>query len=75
ICIYHANCCDGMAAAWVVHQAINENNDVEFIAASYQGELPDVTDAHAIIVDFSFKKDDMKELASKAKSITVIDHH
>ncbi|MBF4375935.1 phosphohydrolase, partial [Vibrio anguillarum] len=64
-----------MAAAWVVHQAINENNDVEFIAASYQGELPDVTDAHAIIVDFSFKKDDMKELASKAKSITVIDHH
>ncbi|WP_274613715.1 hypothetical protein [Vibrio furnissii] len=37
ICIYHANCCDGMGAAWVVHKALNENDDVEFIAASYQG--------------------------------------
>ncbi|MGL0941549.1 DHHA1 domain-containing protein [Vibrio vulnificus] len=75
ICIYHANCCDGMGAAWVVHQALNENADVEFIAASYQGELPDVKDAHVIIVDFSFKQDQMHELASEAASILVIDHH
>ncbi|HAS6086790.1 TPA: hypothetical protein RQJ37_001564 [Vibrio vulnificus] len=75
ICIYHANCCDGMGAAWVVHQALNENDDVEFIAASYQGELPEVIDAHVIIVDFSFKQDQMRELARKAASILVIDHH
>lgn len=75
ICIYHANCCDGMGAAWVVHQALNENNDVDFIAAGYQGNLPDVTGAHVIIVDFSFKHDDMVVLAEQAESILVIDHH
>lgn len=64
-----------MGAAWVVHHAINQEKDIEFIAASYQQDLPDVTNAHVIIVDFSFKKDDMKQLAQKAKSITVIDHH
>lgn len=75
ICIYHANCCDGMGAAWVVHHALNQDRSIEFIAASYQDELPDVTNAHVIIVDFSFKHDDMRELASKAASVTVIDHH
>ncbi|MBF4253709.1 phosphohydrolase, partial [Vibrio anguillarum] len=64
-----------MGAAWVVHHALTQEKDIEFIAASYQQDLPDVTNAHVIIVDFSFKKDDMKQLAQKAKSITVIDHH
>ncbi|GIA98620.1 hypothetical protein VCSRO184_0270 [Vibrio cholerae] len=75
ICIYHANCCDGMGAAWVVHQALNENDDVEFIAANYQDELPEVKDAHVIIVDFSFKQDQMRQLAKQAASVLVIDHH
>ncbi|MCX9587137.1 phosphohydrolase [Vibrio cholerae] len=75
ICIYHANCCDGMGAAWVVHKAINENDDVEFIAASYQGDIPDVKDAHVIIVDFSFKQEQMREIAKQANSVLVIDHH
>ncbi len=75
ICIYHANCCDGMGAAWVVHRALNKNNDVEFIADSYQGELPDVKDAHVIIVDFSFKQDQMRQIAKDAASVLVIDHH
>lgn len=75
ICIYHANCCDGMGAAWVVHKALNENDDVEFIAANYQGELPEVKDAHVIIVDFSFKQDQMREIAKQANSVLVIDHH
>ncbi|EOU2519371.1 DHH family phosphoesterase [Vibrio cholerae] len=75
ICIYHANCCDGMGAAWVVHKALNENDDVEFISASYQGDVPDVKDAHVIIVDFSFKQDQMRQLAKQAASVLVIDHH
>lgn len=75
ICIYHANCCDGMGAAWVVHRALNEDDDIEFIPATYQAELPDVTGAHVIIVDFSYKQDQMRELAAQAKSILVLDHH
>ncbi|MGY6509052.1 DHHA1 domain-containing protein [Vibrio parahaemolyticus] len=75
ICIYHANCCDGMGAAWVVHRALNEDDDIEFIPATYQAELPDVTGAHVIIVDFSYKQDQMRELAAQAESILVLDHH
>lgn len=75
ICIYHANCCDGMGAAWVVHRALNEGDDIEFIPATYQAELPDVTGAHVIIVDFSYKQDQMRELAAQAESILVLDHH
>ncbi|EGR0763344.1 phosphohydrolase [Vibrio parahaemolyticus] len=75
ICIYHANCCDGMGAAWVVHRALNEDDDIEFIPSTYQAELPDVTGAHVIIVDFSYKQDQMRELAAQAKSILVLDHH
>lgn len=75
ICIYHANCCDGMGAAWVVRKALNGDGNAEFIPATYQAELPDVTGAHVIIVDFSYKQDQMRELAAQAKSILVLDHH
>ena len=37
LCIYHANCADGLGAAWAVHQALG--NNVEFVAGKY-GELP-----------------------------------
>lgn len=75
ICIYHANCCDGMGAAWVVRKALSGDGNAEFIPATYQGELPDVTGAHVIIVDFSYKQKQMRELAKQAKSVLVLDHH
>ena len=33
LCIYHANCADGLGAAWAVHRALG--NGVEFVAAGY----------------------------------------
>ncbi|MFV8385997.1 DHHA1 domain-containing protein [Vibrio parahaemolyticus] len=75
ICIYHANCCDGMGAAWVVRKALTGMGDIEFIPATYQAELPDVTGANVVIVDFSYKQDQMRELAAQAESILVLDHH
>lgn len=75
-CIYHANCSDGMAAAWVVSlMAAKKKIKVDFIPCTYQSEIPDVTGLDVVIVDFSFKRDVMEEMLDKANSITVIDHH
>jgi uncharacterized protein len=41
ICIYHANCADGMGAAWAVHRALGA--DVEFVAAKY-GDKPQLSE-------------------------------
>lgn len=74
LCIYHGNCADGFGAAWVVRKALGEDN-VEFVAGVYQTEPPDVAGRDVILVDFSYKRAIMIELAMKAKSILILDHH
>lgn len=74
LCIYHGQCADGFGAAWVVHNHFGAGN-VDFHAGVYQNAPPDVTDRHVIIVDFSYKRPVMEEIASKAKSLLVLDHH
>ncbi|WP_256831668.1 DHHA1 domain-containing protein [Pseudomonas sp. Pse1] len=73
MCIYHGNCADGFGAAWVVRQALG--TDVEFVPGVYGQEPPDVTGKNVILVDFSYKYDVLAELANKANSIIVLDHH
>jgi len=53
--IYHANCMDGVAAAWVAMNALVE--PAEFIAAQYGQEPPDVLSKDVYILDFSYKRD------------------
>lgn len=72
MCIYHGGCADGFGAAWVVRRAIG---DIEFYEGKYQSSPPDVTGKEVIIVDFSYKRPVLLEMASVAKSILVIDHH
>ena len=72
ICIYHENCADGFGAAWVVHKALG---DIEFFAGKYQEPPPDVTGKDVVMVDFSYKRPVLLEMAEKANSILIIDHH
>ncbi len=72
ICIYHGSCLDGYAAAWAVRRRYG---DMLFWYGKYQGNPPDVTGRDVIIVDFSYKRPVLLEMAAKAKSILVIDHH
>lgn len=74
LCIYHGNCADGFGAAWVVRQALGGTN-VDFYPATYGNPAPDVTGRSVIIVDFSFPLKTLKEMATTAASILVIDHH
>lgn len=73
LCIYHGNCADGFGAAWVVRKALGK--DIQFHAGRYGETPPDVTGKHVVIVDFSYKRPVLEEMASKAKSILVLDHH
>jgi oligoribonuclease NrnB/cAMP/cGMP phosphodiesterase (DHH superfamily) len=72
LCVYHANCADGFAAAWVVRKYFGE---VDFHPGVYQDPPPDVTGRDVILVDFSYKSDVLREMAEKARSILVLDHH
>jgi len=72
ICIYHGNCADGFGAAWVVKKALG---DIEFFPGKYQENPPDVSGKDVVMVDFSYKKPVLLEMAEKAKSILIIDHH
>lgn len=73
MCIYHGNCADGFGAAWVVRKALGAN--VEFVPGVYGQEPPEVTGKDVVLVDFSYKYDVLAELAWRAKSIIVLDHH
>lgn len=73
ICIYHANCDDGFAAAYAVWKRFGDG--VKFIPAQYGGDVPNVEGKDVLIVDFSFKKPEMDRLASEARRIIVLDHH
>jgi len=72
MCIYHGNCADGFGAAWVVRKALGE---IDFHAGTYQEPPPDVAGKDVVMVDFSYKRPVLLEMAEKANSILILDHH
>ena len=73
LCIYHGNCADGFAAAWVVREALGDR--VKFHPGIYQDPPPDVTGLDVILIDFSYKRPIIDAMAATAHSILIIDHH
>lgn len=73
ICIYHGNCADGFTAAWAVYKALGP--EVDFYPGIYQEPPPDVTGRDVIMVDFSYKRPIIDEMARAAHSILILDHH
>src|SRR5271168_4499839 len=72
LCIYHGNCADGFGAAWVVREALG---DVDFHPGVYSEPPPNVAGREVYIVDFSYKRPVLLEMAKVAEGITVLDHH
>jgi oligoribonuclease NrnB/cAMP/cGMP phosphodiesterase (DHH superfamily) len=73
LCIYHGACDDGFGAAFALWK--RDGDCVDYHPGVYGIAPPDVTGLDVAIVDFSYKRPVMIELASKAKSILVLDHH
>lgn len=74
LCIYHGYCDDGFAAAYITRCATGPGL-FEFYPGVYQQEPPDVTGRHVLLVDFSYKRPVLLEMAAKARSIVILDHH
>lgn len=76
--LYHKNCQDGLAAALAVRKYLWDNGLMKgskFQTAQYGDNPPDVTGLDVVIVDFSYPRETLMEMKSKAKSLIVIDHH
>lgn len=84
VIIYHKNCVDGMAAAWVANKFFE--GDVILIAAEYhkRHELVNVEKgtldsrlegADVYVLDFSFERDETLRLQQVANKVVVLDHH
>ena len=72
LCIYHGACRDGFCAAWVVHRV---HPKADFFAGFYGQPPPDVTGRAVVLVDFSYPRDVLEDMASKAASLLILDHH
>jgi len=70
--IYHGNCQDGFTAAWACWKV---NPDWEYYPAKHGDPPPDVTGRIVYMLDFSYKRPVILEMASKADFITILDHH
>ena len=76
--IYHGHCYDGFTAAWVAWKYFNEYEDkleVDFHAAEYQSEPPNVKEKDVFIVDFSYPRKTLKAMHLEANTLLVLDHH
>jgi hypothetical protein len=72
--IYHAHCPDGVAAAWVCRQRWP---DCDLIDGKYHDppDLARCVGRDVLMVDFSFKRPVLEQVAAAAKSVTILDHH
>lgn len=76
LCIYHGNCADGFGAAWAVRAYCAQRRiEVEFHPGVHQNEPPDAVGRDVLIVDFSYKRPVLEAMASKARSVLILDHH
>jgi oligoribonuclease NrnB/cAMP/cGMP phosphodiesterase (DHH superfamily) len=75
ICIHH-NDLDGRCAAAIVRGIYGVG--AHFIETDYKNPPPaadDIRNMDVIIVDFSYKPEDMRKIMEMARSVTWIDHH
>ena len=81
IVVFHANCPDGMAAAWAVNLAtrdLERGFSAEFRPWRYDDpplSLEEAAGREVIIADFSFKRTDLQAIHDVAKGLIVLDHH
>ena len=86
--VFHKNCMDGLASAYITKAAIEHNNMQfstfdELVAVPVQyGEEHIILEDESLtqddifyFVDFSLKRDQMCELSKKVNIINVLDHH
>ena len=80
--IYHHPCLDGFTAAWVVNFfrseiLYNQDTPIEYLPGRY-GDKPylgELAGHDVLMLDFSYKFDDMMAVLEVANTVEVVDHH
>lgn len=73
--IFHASCADGMAAAWAAHGVYPQ---AEYRAWRYDDPplaLEEASGRKVFILDFSFRRPVLEQIAEVAEKLLVLDHH
>ena len=72
--LYHGNCWDGFGAAWAAWRRLE--NGAQYIAVNYGTPPPEMPDCDRLyILDFSYPKETLLDLAKKHYHVTLLDHH
>ena len=72
--LYHADCMDGYAAAWVAWKLFGES--ARYKAVRHHDPLPDFPDdIELYILDFCYPAEALVAAAERARKIVVLDHH
>jgi len=73
--IYHFPCLDGFTSAWVAWKEFGDEAD--YLPAGYADDpvIPDVDNRIVYILDYSYPEKHMREIAKRAETVIVLDHH
>ena len=72
--LYHGNCWDGFGAAWAAWMRLKDQ--ATYIPVNYGAPPPEMPDCDRLyILDFSYPKETLLELAKKHCHVTLLDHH
>jgi len=74
---YHANCWDGLTAAWLFTQ-FYPKDDVLLIPCEHGKPIPNIAETknkHVFVVDFSFPLESINYIKDRAASFQLLDHH
>lgn len=77
VVFYHADCNDGMAAAWAMSTKLGSDG-VEYVPVHYAEKEwlgHDVRDKAVYFVDFCPPRKDLVDMCALADTVTVLDHH
>ena len=73
VVLYHADCTDGFAAAWAIWKRFPS---ATFIPVDHGRPPPvDCAGRRVVIVDFSYSRPVLEDMAEKAAGLQVLDHH
>ncbi len=70
--LYHASCWDGFCCAWLMSKAFP---DAELVPVQYGTDPPELNGRDVYIVDFSYKREIMRDIMSRANRVVILDHH
>lgn len=75
VCLYHANCMDGLISAAIVN--LFYHGAVECVPVHYKDPVPveTIRDRHVYLVDFTFEPQELEPHFPLMRSLTIIDHH